>query len=74
MTDKKKEIPSKESLIGSTGFVMNAGKGGVVKGYCKLMSEYKEYVLKNIRILDLKENDGDDTDQYPYIVSKLELV
>lgn len=74
VTDKKKEIPSKESLIGSTGFVMNAGKYGVVKGYCKLMSEYKEYVLKNIRILDLKENDGDDTDQYPYIVSKLELV
>lgn len=71
---KKKEVPTKESLIGSTGFVMNAGKGGVVKGYCKLMSEYKEYVLKNIRILDLKDNDGDDTDQYPYIVSKLELV
>ncbi len=74
VTTKKKEVPTKESLIGSTGFVMNAGKGGVVKGYCKLMSEYKEYVLKNIRILDLKENDGDDTDQYPYIVSKLELV
>lgn len=30
-------------------------------------------MFKTIRILELKENDGYDAEQYPYIVSKLEL-
>lgn len=73
VTTKKKEVPTKESLIGSTGFVTNTGKIGQVKGCCKLMPEDKQFMFKTIRILELKENDGSDSEQYPYIVSKLEL-
>lgn len=73
VTTKKKEVPTKESLIGSTGFVTNTGKVGQVKGCCKLMPEDKQFMFKTIRILELKENDGSDSEQYPYIVSKLEL-
>lgn len=73
VTTKKKEVPTKESLIGSTGFVTNTGKVGQVKGCCKLKPEDKQFMFKTIRILELKENDGIDSEQYPYIVSKFEL-
>lgn len=60
-------------MIASTGFIINTGKVGQVKGCCKLMPEDKQFMFKTIRILELKENDGSDSEQYPYIVSKLEL-
>ena len=60
-------------MIGSTGYVISTGKVGQVRGCCKLKPEDKQFMFKTIRILELKENDGYDAEQYPYIVSKLEL-
>ena len=71
---KQKNIPAMESLIGTTGFVTNADYCGVVKGVCKVPLELKEYQLKTIRILELKENTDTDAEQYPYIAIQLELV
>jgi len=71
---KQRNIPSMESLTGTTGFITNADYCGVVKGVCKVPLELKEYHLKTIRILELKENTDTDADQYPYIAIQLELV
>ncbi len=71
---KQKNIPAMESLIGTTGFVTNADYCGVVKGVCKVPLALKEYQLKTIRILELKENTDTDAEQYPYLAIQLELV
>lgn len=66
------KILSREELIGSTGCVTNEDKFYAVRGCCKL--QRKEDLGKQIKIIELIDNEGNDKECYPYIVTKKELI
>ena len=71
-----KDIPSKDKLKGQTGMVTsdNKGRNAMFRGYCKLIFEYKKYIGKQVRIVEVVDNKGADASDIPYVATKVELV
>lgn len=68
----KIELPNKEDILKNTYLIQKDSNGNFYCGRCKLSSAI---VLKSgmVKIVELKDNDGDYAETYPYIALKVTL-
>lgn len=72
--EKKQPVfPTKEEIIGSEYPILNMGK--LTCGpYCKIDSVYSSQLGKKAIIMNVIDNIGKDTKDFPYIADKIEIV
>lgn len=68
------EIPTKESLIGTTGTIMYNRNGKLVCGqYCKISTEHSKSIRKTATLKQIEINDGKDSKDLPYTATEIEI-
>lgn len=73
--ETKKEIPAKESIIGTDARIFRNNKGHLACGdYCTVSAEYSSKLGSKARIKCVVDNTGASAKSLPYIATKIEII